>query len=228
LGRTDREPQFIFPKPVYPLSQFIETGHGTAGSWKRQPWHKSRAPKKRKRRGWQVAESSPVLEADVAALDRPPPKQPPPKAYGNPYGEPVYEWFPLTKEELRAARSKKQDKLPLTGGMVRRPGSPGPIEVVKQFADLNGPELRRRLRMLGFTSNRFANRTGLPSQAVAAMCRQPAGRIPVWVERLLEFEEFMGVVAGLLDAYDPAKARSDGYFKKGIEALLEAQIDRLP
>ena len=228
MGRTDREPQFIFPKPVYPLSQFLETGHGTAGSWKRQPWHKSRAPKKRKRPGWQVAESSPVLDADVAALDRPAPKPPPPKAYADQYGEPIYEWFPLTDEERRLARSKKQDKIPLTGGMVRRPGPAGAVVVVKQFSDLNGPEFRRRLRMLGLTVNRFANRSGLTSPTVAALCRQPAGRIPMEAQRLLEFEEVLSVIASLLDAYNPAKARSEGQFRKRIEALLEAHIASLP
>jgi hypothetical protein len=228
LGRTDKEPQFIFPKPVYPLSQFIETGHGTAGSWKRQPWHKPRVSKRRKRRVWQVAESSPLLEADVAALDQPPPKAPPPKVFKNRYGEPVYEWSTLTDEERRLARSKKQDKLPLTGGLVRRPGARGGIVVLKQVSDLNGAELRRRFRMLGLTVNSFANRTGLPSASVSTLCRQPAGRIPMEVQRLLEFEEFMSVVADLLDSYDPAKARSTGQFKKQIGALLEAQIARLP
>jgi len=229
LGRTDKEPQFIFPPPVYPLSQFLEPGHGTAGSWKRQPWHKSRAQKKRKRRAhWQATEASPVLEEDIAALDRPAPPPPPAQVLKNRYGEPVYKWFPLTDEERQLARSRKQVTLPLTGGMRRRPGPAGLVEVVKQFCDLNGRDFKRRLEWLGMTTNRFANRTGLPSGTVSAYFRQPAGKIPLQVLRLLEFEEFLAVIAGLLDAFDPSKAGAEARFMKLIDALLEAQISRLP
>lgn len=229
MGRTDKEPQFIFPAPVYPLSQFLEPGHGTAGSWKRQPWHKSRAKKKRRRRAhWQAATSSPVLEEDIAALDRPPPPPPPPRIFSNPYGEPIYKWFPLTVEERQLARSRKRDKLPLTGGMRRRPGPAGLIEVVKQFSDLNGPDFKQRIGWLGLTTGRFANRNGMSSGTVAGYFRKHAGKIPLHVVRLLEFEEFLAVIARLVDAYDPAKIRAGPRFKKRIEALLEAQIGRLP
>lgn len=136
-----------------------------------------------------------------------------PPVYITPLGEQVFDW-PVEK----AAETTHSKKPLYSGGFFMQ--SNGAWGVAKQYSLLNRTDLRRRIALLGLSVNQFANRAGIPNSALYVK-----GRVPLHVERLLQFEEFL---AALADALDRPVVGKVSTLRHDVEAALMAQVKRLP
>jgi transcriptional regulator with XRE-family HTH domain len=114
----------------------------------------------------------------------------------------------------------KPKKIRREGGRREVSGGSGVMFVAKQYSVASGPELLERIKALGFSVDEFANRTGVSRSAVTKNAKRPAGYVPLWLFRLLEFEEFLAAVA---KAIDKRRAVTD---ESTIRADVETAFDR--
>lgn len=107
---------------------------------------------------------------------------------------------PIEVWELPPPAVPAPKKLRVDGGQRVVPSSAGTIVYVnRQTCDASGQEFAERVQKLGCTLSEFANRTGLARSTVMYHTRKPAGHFPLWIMRLLEFEEMLAAIALALD-----------------------------
>lgn len=140
----------------------------------------------------------------------PDPEPSPPTIKVNEYGEPVRDWPALTDAEALLSRTAKRDRIIKTPSGAVRSQETGRIIAPTRYSAISGRDLTTRLGVIKLSSLNFAVRNGLSTRRVTQYRGADNGQIPLWVERLLIFEELLAVDLLRLQRYGPKRKNWSG------------------
>jgi hypothetical protein len=126
---------------------------------------------------------------------------------------------------LKGNVPEKKRRVRLDGGLKMKNADYGETYLYKQTCDASGQEFLNRINKLEQTLPEFSNRTGLSLSTVMRQSRKPAGYFPLWLMRLLEFEEMLAAIATALDR--DRRPNGSRTLREELTTLFDVQVDTI-